>query len=191
MSDHDGSLRILEHGLAPRLVTPDDVPPRPPAVMLCNPKYPHNVAATLRACAIFDVGQLWFTGDRVIETIMGMSSKKGKARIPREERMRDYKTVKMFNHDRPLELFGKNCTPIAVEFRENSERLPDFQHPDDAVYLFGPEDGSVPGVLLQHCHRFLIIPSKIRTPLNLGAAVNVILAHRYSQLESRQRMAAE
>jgi tRNA(Leu) C34 or U34 (ribose-2'-O)-methylase TrmL len=70
--------------------------------------------------------------------------------------------------------------PVAVEKRENAEPLTYFQHPENAVYVFGPEDGSIPQVMLRHCQRFLVIVSK--HCLNLGAAVNVILADRISKL---------
>jgi tRNA(Leu) C34 or U34 (ribose-2'-O)-methylase TrmL len=52
----------------------------------------------------------------------------------------------------------------------------DFQHPDNAVYVFGPEDGSIPQVLRRHCHRFVKIPAKHCT--NLAAAVYIVLYDR-------------
>lgn len=36
-----------------------------PAIALVNPKYPHNVAAALRAASCFGMKQVWFSGDRV------------------------------------------------------------------------------------------------------------------------------
>ena len=38
---------------------------RAPAVVLVDPKFPHNVGAAVRAASCYDVGQVWFTGDRV------------------------------------------------------------------------------------------------------------------------------
>jgi len=49
-------------------------------------------------------------------------------------------------------------------------------HPENAVYVFGPEDGSIPKTYLQHCHRFLVIPT--RHCLNLATAVATILHDR-------------
>jgi tRNA(Leu) C34 or U34 (ribose-2'-O)-methylase TrmL len=94
--------------------------------------------------------------------------------------MKGYKSVHFVNHARPLELFG-DSTPVCVEVYENSEPLTTFAHPENAVYVFGPEDGKVPQVVRRLCHRFLHIPSNFR--LNLSAAVNVVLSHR---LMSRQ-----
>jgi tRNA(Leu) C34 or U34 (ribose-2'-O)-methylase TrmL len=143
-----------------------------PGVVLINPKFPHNVGATIRACSCFGVESLIWTGSRI-----DLSPYE---RLPREERMKDYKSVRFRNHERPLELFGQ-CTPVCVEVFENSEPLTLFEHPDDAMYVFGPEDGGVPQVIRRLCHRFVHIPAHFC--LNLSAAVNVVLAHR---LMSRQ-----
>ena len=47
---------------------------------------------------------------------------------------------------------------------------------ENPLYVFGPEDGNIPQVLLRHCYRFVKIPSK--HCLNLGNAVNVVLYDR-------------
>jgi hypothetical protein len=70
------------------------------------------------------------------------------ARLPREERMRGYRDVELVQHDRPLDLFPSDVVPVAVEVRARSERLDRFVHPARAVYIFGPEDGSIPAPVL-------------------------------------------
>jgi tRNA(Leu) C34 or U34 (ribose-2'-O)-methylase TrmL len=144
-----------------------------PAVILIDPKYPHNVGAALRACSCFGLKQLWWTGSRVtIDPVKG-------ERLPREERMKGYKEVAMCPCDVPLEHFDKGdggAVPVAIEVRENSEPLTTFEHPENAVYVFGPEDGSIPKPWLRICHRFVHIPAN--HCLNLSTAVAVVLAHR-------------
>lgn len=143
-----------------------------PAVILINPKYPHNVGAALRACSCFGLKQLWWTGSRVsIDPVKG-------ERLPREERMKGYQDVAMCPCDYPLDYFdeGAGGVPVAIEVRENSEPLTTFEHPENAVYVFGPEDGSIPKSWLYHCHRFVHIPAN--HCLNLATAVAVVLAHR-------------
>ncbi len=66
--------------------------------------------------------------------------------------------------------------PVAVELRKNAEMLPHFVHPEKALYVFGPEDGSIDQVLLRHCHRFVVIPTA--HCVNLAAAVYIILYDR-------------
>jgi tRNA C32,U32 (ribose-2'-O)-methylase TrmJ len=65
-----------------------------------------------------------------------------------------------------------------VERRENAELLPSFKHPPDALYVFGPEDGTLGRATLSWCHRFVSIPTYPDGPLNLAAAVNVVLYDR-------------
>jgi tRNA(Leu) C34 or U34 (ribose-2'-O)-methylase TrmL len=144
-----------------------------PAVILIDPKYPHNVGATIRACSCFDIKSLIWTGERVNPAKY--------ERLPREERMKGYRRVDFRNHQRPFELFSRDSVPVCVEVFESSEPLTTFDHPENAVYVFGPEDGRVPQVIRRLCHRFVHIPAHFC--LNLSAAVNVVLAHR---LMSRQ-----
>ena len=140
-----------------------------PAVMLYNPKNAHNVATTVRAASCYGLNQVWFTGNRVHTEL------EGQKRIPREERMKGYKDVDIIHYDRPLEQF-EGATPVAIEVRPDSEFLPDFEHPENAVYVFGPEDGSIGAEVLRHCHRFVVIPT--RHCLNLATAVTTVLYDR-------------
>jgi len=145
---------------------------RAPGVVLIDPKFSHNVGATIRACSCFGIESLVWTGGRI-----ELSKYQ---RLPREERMKGYKSVQFENHHRPFDLFDA-FTPVCVEVYEQSEPLTTFEHPEDALYVFGPEDGKVPQVIRRLCHRFVHIPAHFC--LNLSAAVNVLLAHR---LMSRQ-----
>jgi hypothetical protein len=107
-------------------------------------------------------------------------SKATRHRLPREERLKEFKNViwlrirgelKMAE----LESFG---VPVAVEVSDSAEYLDEFVHPEYAMYIFGPEDGSIPKAMLAECHRFVRIRSANRTPLNLAAAVNTVLHDR-------------
>ena len=143
---------------------------RVPSIMLCNPKNAYNVSMTQRIASCYGWQQVWYTGDRVSLDLAG------KKRLPREERMKGFKQVEIIQYDRPLDQFGRDVVPVAVEVRANSEKLHHFEHPDNAVYVFGPEDGSIPEGVLTHCHRFLVIP--VRFCLNLATAVSTILWDR-------------
>jgi tRNA(Leu) C34 or U34 (ribose-2'-O)-methylase TrmL len=132
------------------------------------------MSAGRSACSCFGIESLVWTGPRV-----DVAKYK---RLPREERMKGYKSVRFSNHQRPFDLF-QDFTPVCVEVFEQSEPLTTFEHPEKAVYVFGAEDGRVPQVLRKLCHRFVHIPAHFC--LNLSAAVNVVLAHR---MMSRQRL---
>jgi tRNA(Leu) C34 or U34 (ribose-2'-O)-methylase TrmL len=139
-----------------------------PAVILINPKYEHNVGAALRACSCYGAPTLRWTGGRV-----NFDADRTR-RIPREERMKGYRDVDFRRTQRPLD--GLAGTPVIVEVRQNAECLTTFEHPEEPVYIFGPEDGSVPKPYLKFGHRFIFIPT--RHCLNLSQAVNAVLLHR-------------
>ncbi len=158
-------------------------------VVLINPHYDFNVGGSLRACAAFDVDILRWTGQRV--PTKDEFRNLGR-RLPREERMRGYKDhvdfdradqgiITQLKHDHDL-------VPVAVEVRNSSESLITFDHPENAMYVFGPEDGSLTRGVLTVCHRFVHIPTHFC--LNLAAAVNVVLYDRRAkaQLYGREPM---
>ena len=90
--------------------------------------------------------------------------------------MKGYRDVTWMHNQRPFELFDESVTPICVEIAKGSVALPNFVHPPNAVYVFGPEDGGVPQVIRRHCYRFIDIPAF--HCLNLAGAVNIVLHHR-------------
>ena len=141
-----------------------------PAIALINPKYPRNVGQAMRAASCFGVDQVWYTGDRV-----SLEPEKGK-RLPREERMKGYSKVELIQFDYFLDQFPEKITPVAIELTPNSEIMTTFEHPENPLYIFGPEDGSVPQVIKQHCHRFVAIPTQHCT--NLAAAIYLTLYDR-------------
>lgn len=140
-----------------------------PAIALVNPKFSHNVGAAVRAASCFGAKQVWWTGNRV-----RLDAKK---RLPREERMKGYKDVELRQFDQVYDMFDADVVPVAIELRKNSEALQTFVHPEKALYVFGPEDGSLSGTHLSRCHRFVVIPT--RHCVNLSAAVYIILYDRF------------
>jgi len=157
------------------------------AVVLINPKTPYNVGSAIRACSIYGVPVLRWTGTR-ISTAEGRrkagSGLKQRPRLPREERMKDYTNVD-WREDSDVtvttlsEEFG--LTPVCVEIAPGAQQLHVFDHPLRPLYVFGPEDGGVPAGVRDVCHRFVRIPTLTRTPLNLAAAVNVVLYDRFAK----------
>ena len=137
-----------------------------PAVLLIDPKYKANVGAIQRAASCFNVHQVWFTGNRI-------RLEEGE-RLPREERMKGYRNVDLIQYDYPFDHF-KGCTPVCMEVG-GPENLFDFEHPENALYVFGPEDGGVDQMNKRFCHRFVKIPTLHCT--NLAAAVYIVLYDR-------------
>lgn len=142
-----------------------------PSIVCINPNYAANLGKIQRLASCYGIPQVFYTGDRI-------RIKEG-ARLPREERMKGFKDVQLIQYDRPLDQF-KDATPVAIEVRENAESLFEFEHPDNPVYVFGPEDGFIPQAILQHCHRFVVVP--VRHCMNLATCVSTILWDRELKL---------
>jgi len=156
----------------------------PPAVILINPKYDYNVGGAQRACSCWGIHQLWWTGNRVRFEAKS-TGKNGKKRLPREERMKGYKDVELFQFDYPFDQF-EGATTVAIELVPGAEPLPTFEHPENAVYVFGPEDGSIDAIMRKHCHRFVSIPAYHCT--NLSMAVGLILYDRFTKTHADARL---
>lgn len=144
-----------------------------PAIVGVNTKYGHNAASMLRLCSAYDIRQLWLTGDRWAD---GWDR-----RMPREERMKAYGDVQVYRCDDPLRAFGPGVTPVAVEVMASAIPLPLFEHPENPVYVFGPEDGGLPDWARRNCHQHVIIPTD--HCLNLATAVATVL---YDRKQKRQ-----
>ena len=137
-----------------------------PAILMWDPRDPFNVGAAVRAASCFGVEQVWITGSRCAKQVWAAK------RVPREERMKGFKDVSIFLEDNPLEYFD-DAVPVAVELLQNSE------HPSNALYLFGPEDGTIPHSVRGKCHRRVFIPTRHCT--NLAAAIYLLLYDRLAK----------
>ena len=138
-------------------------------ITLIDPKFPHNVGGAIRAASALGAERVSWTGTRIEEALGA------KARLPREERMKGFAKVRWEQRDDPLEESGE-LTPVCVEVAANAEQLHHFVHPNDAMYVFGPEDGGVPQDIRAQCHRFVMIPTF--HCVNLAAAVYLTLYDR-------------
>lgn len=147
-----------------------------PAIVLENPKYPHNVAQVLRVASCYGFAELRWSGYRV--PLEGY-------RLPREERMRGYAEVEKIIDQKPIDPY-KGIPIIGVELTESSQNLAYFEHPDDAVYVFGPEDGGISKGMRMMCHQFVAIQSY--HCFNLAVAVGTIL---YDRQYKRQMVGLE
>lgn len=135
-------------------------------VGLCMPRDPANVGCAMRACGCFGAAFLAYSGKRY---------KKHAA-----DTQQAHRHMPMFHYgDAPediLKLVPYDCVPVAVELVPGATALQDYQHPERAFYVFGPEDGSLSGAVMDQCRDRVVIPSAFC--VNLGAAVNIVLYDR-------------
>jgi tRNA G18 (ribose-2'-O)-methylase SpoU len=73
-----------------------------------------------------------------------------------------------------------DCQLIGVEYPHPKARpLPDFVHPERAVYLLGAEDHGLSRKALDKCHQFIMIPgSQLNQSLNVAVAGSIIMYDR-------------
>lgn len=154
------------------------------AILLYDPKYPHNVGQTMRAASCYGIKKIYIWGDRV-----ALEGDGKKYRLPREERMRGIYDVELIKTNKPFDA-EPALFPVAMELTPGSQMLPYFNHPANAFYVFGPEDGSLPASVLRHCHYFVQIP--MFHCANLASSVYITLydAHCKDVLAGAQPIGA-
>ena len=69
-----------------------------------------------------------------------------------------------------------SCRLIGVE--EGGVSLPDFQHPQRAVYLLGAEDSGLPPAIQARCHAIVSIPSVRSASYNVAQAGTLVMYER-------------
>lgn len=82
-----------------------------------------------------------------------------------------------------VEALPKGCRRIAVELCDDAEPVEKFVHPEQAVYILGPEDGSVPKSIQEQCHAKIVIPG--RFCLNQAVAGSIVMYDRVCSAANR------
>ena len=141
------------------------------AVGLIAPKKDGNVGGAMRAAHAFGASFVQVTGPV------------GTARSLPEDTSCAWRHMPIMKLDDPLACVPKGCVIVAVERAPVTESLVNFEHPERALYLFGPENGSIPADVLERCDRLVSIPTAFC--MNLAATVNVVL---YDRLAKATRM---
>lgn len=137
-------------------------------VGLIDPKTPTNVGAIMRAAGCYQANGVRYTGER-----FGYASK-----YHTDTNNVTGKVPLVHAADILLGL-PDAMKVICVELAEGATPLPEFEHPSQALYIFGPEDGSIPQKIIDAAHSVVYIPTI--GCMNLAATVNVVLYDRLSK----------
>lgn len=78
-----------------------------------------------------------------------------------------------------------NTVIVCVELTEGATALPEFIHPENALYIFGPEDGTIDQATIDKADHVVYIPTT--GCLNLAATCNIVL---YDRAAKRQDIVA-
>ena len=142
------------------------------SIGLINPKSPKNVASVMRAAGNYRVDSVFYTGNRYSLAMqrnpctVDMSRKVSKD-IPLSE------VVNLMDNT------SEDMKVVCIEFAENATSLPMYQHPHDALYIFGPEDGSISQDIIDRADDVVYVPTV--GCMNLAASVNVVLYDRLAK----------
>jgi len=142
------------------------------SIGLSNPKSPENVDAIMRLAGNFSVDAVNYTGSRYPRAL---ALNPDTPNISRQIS----KNVALKNVQCLIQSAPRNCKIVCVEFAENAIALPEFQHPENACYIFGPEDGSVTQEILNHCAQVIYVPTQ--GCMNLSQTVSVVLYDRMAK----------
>jgi tRNA(Leu) C34 or U34 (ribose-2'-O)-methylase TrmL len=135
------------------------------AVGLHNPKNKANVGGVLRASFCFWAAHVSNTGIRY--------------RVQSTDTADAYRHLPLLQVDDLHTVIPYDCIPVAIERKREAVPLPDYEHPERAFYIFGPEDGDLGPDILAWCRDLVYIPS--HHSINLAAVVNVVLYDRMSK----------
>ncbi|MBR9727481.1 RNA methyltransferase [Shewanella intestini] len=142
------------------------------SIGLFNPKTPVNVDGIMRASGCYRVDQVFYTGNRYnlaknAERQYGVDTKKAAQTIP-------LKGVESL-----LDIVPVNAKIVCVDLVVGATPLPIFVHPENAFYVFGPEDASIPQDIIDAADSVVYVPTV--GCMNLAASVNVLLYDRLAK----------
>lgn len=142
------------------------------AIGLVRPKCAENIGSVLRAAHCYNASMVAIENCRT-KVVACTDTPKAYARIP------------VLRVDNLRNIIPFNCAPVAVDLVDDAIELPDFVHPKQAFYIFGPEDGTLGKSVLEWCAYRVMIPT--RNCMNLAATVNVVLYDRLAKELAKQR----
>lgn len=129
------------------------------------------MGAILRAAGCFKANEILYTGQRYDRAAkFSTDTKNVKNRIP------------LKHVSELLASKANGLSVVAVELVTGAVSLSEFSHPENALYLFGPEDGSLSKELVDGADHVIYIPTI--GCLNLAATVNVVLYDRQAKLNT-------
>lgn len=146
---------------------------------LTNPKSPSNVGAVMRAAGCYCVDQVLFTGQRYANAAKFGSDKHNTDTKNAREKI-PLKAVEHFENIESLRtVLSEKTKVICVDLVEGAIPLPHFKHPEQAIYIFGPEDGTISQKVINNADDVVYVPTV--GCMNLAASVNVLLYDRLAK----------
>ncbi len=135
---------------------------------LIDPKSPTNVGAVMRAAGCYRANAVLYTGTRYLRAArFNTDTHSAVLDIP------------LTGVSSLLEHIPEDVKVVCVELVEGATPLPEYQHPDRAFYIFGPEDGTIAQEIIDRADDVVYVPT--HGCMNLAATVNVVLYDRMAK----------
>jgi len=138
------------------------------SIGLTNPKSPSNVGAVMRAAGCFRVEAVFYTGDRYDRAAQFNTDTQNVSQ-----------NIPLTSVTCLLDNIPEDTKIVCVELAEGAIPLPEYQHPNKAFYIFGPEDGTIKQNVIDKADAVVYVPTI--GCMNLAATVNVVLYDRLAK----------
>jgi tRNA(Leu) C34 or U34 (ribose-2'-O)-methylase TrmL len=138
-------------------------------IAVWHPKTGVNIGTLWRSAAIVDAAFLATIGCRY------PAQASDTIKAPRH--------TPLWHFDTPEDFWAHiphDCRPVAVEIDARAKPLPTFVHPERAVYILGPEDGSLPDIFVKRSYAVVQIPGAYC--YNLAVAGSIVLYDRIAKI---------
>ncbi|MFC1233953.1 RNA methyltransferase [Vibrio sp. F74] len=135
---------------------------------LVNPKSPVNVGGVMRAAGCYQADAVRYTGQRYDRAVKLNTDTKSAVH-----------SISLTGVDSLFDDLPSDMKIVCIELVEGATPLPNFQHPKKAMYIFGPEDGSINQKIADRADHVVYVPTV--GCMNLAASVNVLLYDRLSK----------
>lgn len=141
------------------------------AIGLHHPKTPVNIGAALRAAGCYGAALVAASGRRYSRAST--------------DTMKSYRHLPLIQCDDLRGVVPFDCVPVAIDLIPGAVPLWNYKHPERAIYIFGPEDGTLGRDVLDWCRDVVCVP--MVGCMNLAAAVNVVLYDRAAKHSTEVR----
>ena len=132
---------------------------------LDNPKDSNNIGSVLRAAGVYRAAMIAVSGARYKRAATDTRAQHRHTPFLQVENLKD--------------VIPFNCVPVAIDLIEGATPLTEYQHPERAFYIFGPEDGTLGERITSWCRDVVYVPTD--GCMNLAATVNVVLYDRMAK----------
>ncbi len=143
------------------------------SIGLTNPKSTSNVGSVMRAAGCYEVDQVLYTGRRYDRAAkLTTDTKKARVSIP-------LTNIQLLGADNLIDAVESDVKIVCVDLIQGATPLPAFEHPEKALYIFGPEDNTIGQDIVDRADHVVFVPTV--GCMNLAASVNVLLYDRLAK----------